>query len=519
MNTSLDPGGPGSSVVGGERAQPAVLEAQGVTRRFGPVQVLHGVPFALRSGQVHALIGENGAGKSTLMKILAGFLAPSGGSLHLGGQPVHFADHAAAEAAGILMIHQEFNLALQLTAAENIFLGREHRRGFFLDHRRMQEEARDLLAQMNCHIDPRTRISDMSVPNRQMVEIARALGRRARVLIMDEPTAVLTNRETEVLLTQIDRLRAAGTAVLFTSHKLDEVQRIADQVTVLRDGHHVLTRAAKGFTEDAMAEAMVGREMSDLFPPKPIPQAEVVLHAQGITVPGLVRAASFHLRRGEVLGFAGLVGAGRTELMEAIAGLRPATGTLAVNGATVPLGSVQASRAAGLAYLTEDRKEKGLLLGKGLSENLTLLALNRFGRWRIDHEGEARALDKAIAEFDIRARDPSVTVGSLSGGNQQKLLLAKTMLAEPQIVIIDEPTRGIDIGTKQQIYDFIARLAQQGHSIIVVSSELPEVIGLADRIVVMGRGYIAGELAGEQISEDAILRLAMGVGADRKDTA
>ncbi|WP_375687065.1 sugar ABC transporter ATP-binding protein [Pseudooceanicola sp. LIPI14-2-Ac024] len=497
----------------------AILAARGVTRSFGPIEVLHGVDFDLRPGEVHALIGENGAGKSTMMKILGGYLSPTTGELLLDGQPAAFADQRDAEAAGIIMIHQEFNLALPLTVEENMFLGRERRRGVFLDQKAMRDEARDLLARLDCHIDPRIRVADLSVPNRQMVEIARAIGRRARVLIMDEPTAVLTNRETDILLEQIDRLRAQGAAILYTSHKLDEIARIADRVTVLRDGDHITTRAAGGFSEHAMAEAMVGRELSDLFPAKPVPQDDVVLEVEDLTVPGKVRAASFTLRRGEVLGFAGLVGAGRTELMEGIVGLRPATGTVRVNGKALKPGNVLAAREAGLVYLTEDRKDKGLLLGKNLVENLTLLALDSFGTVRIDKRAEAAALDRAIGEFDIRVKDRAMAAGSLSGGNQQKLLLAKTMLAEPQIVIIDEPTRGIDIGTKQQIYEFIAALAAAGKSVIVVSSELPEVIGLAARVVVMGRGYIAGELTGDQITEDAILRRAMGVADDEKATA
>ncbi len=496
-----------------------VLQAVGVKRRFGPIQVLHGVDFDLTAGEVHALIGENGAGKSTMMKILGGYLGASDGQLLLDGQPVTFRDQKQAEAEGILMVHQEFNLALQLSVEQNIFLGREKKRGPFLDHAAMQEEARALLARLDCHIDPRTRVQDLSVPNRQMVEIARALGRNARVLIMDEPTAVLTNRETDTLLTQIDRLRASGTAILYTSHKLDEIRRIADKVTVLRDGHHILTREAEGFTEDAMAEAMVGRELSGLFPAKAQPKDEVVLKVENLTVPGRVHDASFELRRGEVLGFAGLVGAGRTELMEGIVGLRPATGRVTVMGKPLKSASVLAAREAGLVYLTEDRKDKGLLLGKNLTENLTLLALDRFGTLRIDKPAEDAALTKAIADFDIRVNDRDMLAGSLSGGNQQKLLLAKTMLAEPQIVIIDEPTRGIDIGTKQQIYEFIAQLAASGKSVIVVSSELPEIIGLAGRVMVMGRGHIAGELTGTQITEDRILRLAMGVTDDQKETA
>jgi ribose transport system ATP-binding protein len=488
-----------------------VLELRRVSRRFGPIQVLFDVDFDLRPGEVHALIGENGAGKSTLMKILGGYLRPSGGEALLDGAPAGFPSSREAEAAGVVMIHQEFNLAPQLTVEENIFLGRELRRGPFLQRRAMREESRRLLERLECRVDPRTRVRNVSVPNRQMVEIAKALGRRARVLIMDEPTAVLTNRETEILLAQVDRLRAAGAAILYTSHKLDEVRRIADRVTVLRDGRRILQAPAAELDEDRMASAMVGRELSDLFPTKAPATGDVVLEVRGLTVPGHVRDASFTLRRGEVLAFAGLVGAGRTELMEGVVGLRSARGEVLVRGEPIRAGSVSAAREAGLVYLTEDRKEKGLLLGKSLRENLTLLALDRFARVTIDARAEERALDRAISDFDIRAGDKAMRAGALSGGNQQKLLLAKTMLAEPEIVIIDEPTRGIDIGTKQQIYGFVRRLADAGKSVIVVSSELPEAIGLATRVVVMAAGRVAGELEGEAIGEDAILRLAMGL--------
>ncbi|MFO7804273.1 MAG: sugar ABC transporter ATP-binding protein [Paracoccaceae bacterium] len=486
-----------------------VLSAEKVSRSFGPIQVLFNIDFDLCPNKVHALIGENGAGKSTMMKILGGYLDPTGGGLRMDGKPVSFADHRQAEAAGVIMIHQEFNLALQLTVEQNMFLGRELTRGPFLDHAAMQAESRRLLEALNCPLDPRLRISEISVPNRQMVEIARAMGRNAKVLIMDEPTAVLTGRETEILLDQIDRLRANGTAILYTSHKLDEIARIADRITVLRDGHLVAHASAADMTPDQMAEAMVGRELSDLFPEKNVAQTETVLEVDNLTVPGHVRNASFTLRRGEVLGVAGLVGAGRTELMEGVVGLRNATGTVRVMGKPLPGGSVLAAREAGLVYLTEDRKDKGLLLGKSLRENLTLLALDKFTKVRIDKAAEDRALTKAFTDFDIRAGDREMHAGNLSGGNQQKLLLAKTMLADPDIVIIDEPTRGIDIGTKQQIYQFISRLAAEGKSVIVVSSELTEVMGLANRVMVMGRGYIAGELEGDAITENAILQLAM----------
>lgn len=477
---------------------------------FGPIQVLHGVDFDLRAGEVHALIGENGAGKSTTMKILGGYLQPTSGTIFLDGKEVAFASSREAEDRGIVMIHQEFNLASQLSVEENIFLGRELKRGPFLDHRAMRAESRRLLKRLNCTVDPRARISDISVPNRQMVEIAKALGRNARVLIMDEPTAVLTAREARILLELVTQLRSDGAAILYTSHKLDEVAQIADRITVLRDGRKVL-EAPAGISADAMAEAMVGRELSDLYPPKATPQEEIVLKVSGFTVPGLVRNASFALRRGEVLGFAGLVGSGRTELMEGIVGLRPAQGRIEVGGVLLKGGSIMAARKAGVVYLTEDRKDKGLLLGKSLRENLTLLALDRFTHLLVDNAAEDEALTRAFDEFDIRAGDRNMNAGNLSGGNQQKLLLAKTMLAEPDIVIIDEPTRGIDIGTKQQIYSFIGALATAGKSVIVISSELPEVIGISNRVIVMRSGAIVGELEGEDINENAVVRLAMGV--------
>ncbi|GAA4524832.1 sugar ABC transporter ATP-binding protein [Chelativorans composti] len=493
-------------------AHSPVLEARDVSRSFGPVEVLHGVELALYPGEVHALIGENGAGKSTLMKIMAGYLEPTKGQILLDGQPVSFSSSEEAENRGVILIHQEFNLAEQLTVEENIFLGRELRRGFFLDKRAMRAEALRLLRELETRVDPDARVSDISVSDKQMVEIAKALSRNARVLIMDEPTAVLTTREAEVLFRQIEKLKARGTAILYTSHKLDEVARIADRITVFRDGSRVAIAKAGEMTEDQMAQAMVGRALSNLFPPKVLPQKrETVLSVSNFSVGTIVQNASFDLYRGEILGFAGLVGAGRTELMEGLIGVRPGAGHIEINGKPVRISSVGDARKAGLVYLTEDRKGRGLLLTKSMRENLTLLALNRFGRFAIDARAEDEALAKAIQEFDIRAANRAVPVGNLSGGNQQKLLLAKTMLAEPDIIIIDEPTRGIDIGTKQQIYHFIQKLAASGKSIIMISSEMTEIIGLSHRVVVMRSGRITGVLSGDDINEDVIVRHAMGL--------
>lgn len=495
----------------------AILSLDGVTKAFGQIEVLHGVDFALHPGEVHALIGENGAGKSTTMKILAGYLDPTAGQVTFQGQKMAFTGSDQAEDLGIIMIHQEFNLAEHLSVDQNIFLGRELRRGFLLDHKAMRARTSDLLAQLECRVDPSMPVNLISVPDKQMVEIAKALSRQARVLIMDEPTAVLTEKETEILFHQIARLKAEGVAVLYTSHKLGEVKRIADRVTVLRDGVMVRSDLTTDISEDEMATAMVGRELSDLYPAKVPSSGAPVLTAEAISVPGMVHDASLVLHKGEVLGIGGLVGSGRTELAEAIAGLRPRTGRVELNGAELPAGQVATAMRAGLAYLTEDRKGAGLLLDKDLRENLTLPLLETFGSPLIDRKREEAALDRAIKDFAIKAPDRGMAVGDLSGGNQQKLLLAKTLLSDPQVVIIDEPTRGIDIGTKQQIYTLIAALAAEGRSIIVISSEMPELIGLASRVVVMHAGRITGELAGAAVTEDNIVRLAMGMHDTDKD--
>ena len=487
-----------------------VLSLDKITKSFGPVEVLHGVELHLHSGEVHALIGENGAGKSTIMKILGGYLAPTTGQVLLDGKPGTYHSGPEGEAQGVVVIHQEFNLAPDLTVAANIFLGREITKGLGLDHAAMRAATAELLTRLDTTIRPDALIRDLSVPDRQMVEIAKALSRKARVLIMDEPSAALTHREVEALYAQVDRLRAEGVALMFCSHRLDEVSRLADRITVLRDGS-VVQRALRGeLSEDGMATAMVGRELSDIFPPKDTTSGEALLELHNLSVQNVVKDVSLTLHKGEVLGIAGLVGSGRTELAEGIVGLRPATGEIRIHGKPVAIRNPRDARAARLAYLTEDRKEAGLLLAKDLPVNLTLSALDLWG-FRIDTAREKAAMTEARKEFDIRAASDEMPAGALSGGNQQKLLLAKTMLTDPEIVIIDEPTRGIDIGTKQQIYHFVRNLARQGKAVIVISSELPEVIGLSDRVLVMRMGTIAGEVDGPAITEENIVRLAMGL--------
>ncbi|MEZ5868607.1 MAG: sugar ABC transporter ATP-binding protein [Defluviimonas denitrificans] len=486
-----------------------ILALRDVRKSFGPIEVLHGVDFALAGGEVHALIGENGAGKSTIMKILGGFLEPTGGGVLLDGEPAPYRSGAEAEALGVVVIHQEFNLAQDLTVAENIYLGREIG-GLFLNHKAMRKGAQDLLDQLESHVSPDARIRDLPVSDRQMVEIAKALSRNARVLIMDEPSAVLTHREVQILFRQIDRLRAAGVALLYTSHRLDEVSHIADRITVLRDGA-VVRRAERGeLTEDGMATAMVGRDLTDIFPPRRTEFGSVALELHDFAVPPLVEGISLSLRRGEVLGISGLVGSGRTELAEGLVGLRPHGGSVSRSGAPIRIRSVTDAAQHGIGYLTEDRKERGLLLEKSLRVNLTLPDLPRFGAPLLSRAKEEAALTQAIADFDIRAPERGMEVGNLSGGNQQKLLLAKTMLPDPEVVIIDEPTRGIDIGTKSQIYAFIDRLAREGRSVIVISSDMPEILGLSDRVLVMRQGRAAAVLEGDEITEHALVRAIMG---------
>lgn len=491
----------------------SVLEAVGLSKSFGPVEVLKDVSLAVYPGEVHAIIGENGAGKSTLMKLLAGHLQPTGGELQIDGETATLTGPVDAERRGIVLVHQEILLAPDLTVAQNVYLGRELPKGIVVDDRAMNEGARQAIRNLGADVDPDVVVQRLSIAKRQLVQIARVLLVPHRVVIFDEPTASLTPIETRALLKVITDIRAKGVSILYISHRLPEVKQIADRVTVLRDGRVVASHSTRELQPVDMARLMVGRDVAKLYPDRHAAAArETILEVEDFSVPGFAQHVSFQLGKGEILGFAGLVGAGRTELMEGLVGLRSGRGVIRINGKPVQFPHVDASLKAGIAYLSEDRKGKGLLLAQDLCLNLTLASLDKFRRGlQIDRAKERVALDKAIGEFDIRASRKDMLAGQLSGGNQQKLLLAKMMMTDPSTIIIDEPTRGIDIGTKEQIYKFIAALAAQGRSIIVVSSEMQELIGICDRIVVMRSGRIVGAVTGEHINENEIVVLATGV--------
>jgi len=483
-----------------------------VVKSFGPVQVLHGVSFDLAPGRVIGLLGENGAGKSTLMKILAGYEGLSGGELRIDGAAVHFDGPRAAEARGIVMIHQEFALAEDLTIAQNIFLGHERTRGWWLDDTAMRAETERVLQQVGLKASPDTLVKRLIVAEKQLVEIAKALQRQARLLIMDEPTATLTPGETERLFALIAQLKADGVTLIYISHKLDEVERVTDEIVVMRDGRFVTREATKNVTRQQMANLMVGRDLSDLYPVKDArPQAEPLLKVQGLNVPGWARDVNFEVAPGEILGFAGLVGAGRTELFEGLLGLRPHTvERIELAGREVRLRSPREAADQGITYLSEDRKGKGLHVNFGLRENLTLMALQRYAAPWLNPDAERVALKKAVTDFGIRTGSLEIKASSLSGGNQQKLALAKVLHPGPKVIVLDEPTRGVDVGAKRDIYFLIQRLAREGRAVIVVSSELMELIGICHRIVVMRGGAQQATLEAEQLTEEVLIAHATG---------
>jgi inositol transport system ATP-binding protein len=490
----------------------SLLQARGVSKSFGGVHALRDVSFDLRAGEVHALMGENGAGKSTLMNILAGMFAPDAGELRLRGELVRF--HAPHDAMrhGIAMIHQELMPVPGMSVAENLLLGREPRGRIpgTIDRRAMNDEARRLLGLLDMELPVERPMRELSVAGMQTVEIARALGADASVVIMDEPTAAISDREVEALFKVIDTLRKRDVGVIYITHKMDEVSRIANRVTVLRDGCHVATRPAAELDESRLIPLMVGRQLrTEVREPRVISN-EVVLSVENLEREGAFRDITFSIRKGEVLGLSGLMGAGRSEVASAIFGLSPADhGTIRIHGKPVKIRRPADAMRHGIGMVTEDRKGYGIVPGMAVAQNVTLAALSRCCRGPLISLGEETVLaQEAIAEFGIKCQ-PRQKISQLSGGNQQKAVIARTMLATPDIVILDEPTRGIDVGAKAEIYQIIRRLAADGTTVLLISSELPELLSLSDRIIVMREGAITAMLDPVQTTQEEILKHAI----------
>ena len=492
----------------------ALLEVRNVTKQFPGVRALSDVNLSLQSGEVLAVIGENGAGKSTLMKILAGVQAPDRGSVLVDGKPVAFANCREAIDSGVVLIHQELNLADNLSVGANIFLGREPRRFSLIDHRTIAHESRKYLDMVGLDVDPDTIVSELTIGRQQMVEIAKALSVNARVLIMDEPTSSLSTKETEALFRVVKELRSKGVSVIYISHRLGEVSELADRATVLRDGCNAGELSRDEIDHDNMVRLMVGRDVSQFYARKPHVPGDVLLEVDGVVTPAWpAHKVSFNVRAGELVGVAGLVGAGRTEMLQVLFGVDHALGgNIRLNGTQLQLESPQDAINHGIGLVPEDRKQHGVILEMAVRTNIGLPGLHRNRRRAGFINQRQEDADTAEMVDSMRIRTPSAeqTVQYLSGGNQQKVVIGKWLALGPKLLMLDEPTRGIDVGAKQEIYGLMERLAEEGVGILFVSSELEEILGMSDRVLVMHEGRLSGELNRDEFSEEAIMHLATG---------
>ena len=493
--------------------QEVILRMQGIRKTFPGVVALDNVNLDVRSGTVHSLMGENGAGKSTLMKCLIGMYTPDEGTVELAGDIVRFKDTKDGLEHGISMIHQELSPVPEMMVAENIWLGREPRgRLGLLSPAAMFRKTRELFDEWKINIDPKARMKDLTVSKQQMVEIAKAISYDAKIIIMDEPTSAIPEREVAHLHGMIKRLTDFGVAIIYITHKMDEVFRISDDITVFRDGKHVGSYPAKELDRDKLIKLMVGRELTDLFPKEEAEIGDVVLSVQGLNRGAVVKDVSFELHRGEILGLAGLMGAGRTEVLETIFGIEKAdSGEVVLNGRTLRIKQPADAIRAGMALLTEDRKLNGIMGVLSVRDNITTAALPRYSPHGVLRVGEMRK-DSEDQREKLRIKPPSLNqlIKNLSGGNQQKALISRWLLTVPDVLMIDEPTRGIDVGAKSEIHRLMSMLAQEGKAIIMVSSELPEVLGMSDRILVMHEGRISGELSREEANQESVMHLATG---------
>ena len=493
------------------QAGDVVVRLRAMTKRFPGVTAVDGVDLDFRAGEVHAIAGENGAGKSTLMKLLSQAERPDEGEVELQGERVGFHGPKHAQQLGIAMVHQEFALAPHLTIAENLVLGHETSRLGLIARGSERRQARELLERVGLDVDPSRRAGSLPVAAQQRVEIAKALAIDAKVVIMDEPTATLTEREIEDLFGVIRDLTEDGIAVLYISHRLDEITRIANRVTVMRDGQVVETLEKDDMDEREIVRLMVGREIENLYPKEDVDVGDVLLRVEGITRRGVLRDCSFEVHKGEILGFAGIMGAGRTELARAVFGADPIDdGRIELDGEALTIRSPRDAIDAGIGYLTEDRKGEGLAMQLGIEPNITLASVPGSPAW-IDRGAEHETASKRADELDIRAPSLRTPVQTLSGGNQQKVVVAKWLETDARVLFFDEPARGIDVGTKAELFKLLGALAQDGRGIVLISSYLPELINLCDRVLVLRDGAIAGELQRDDLSEERIAELATGV--------
>ncbi len=493
-------------------AAPA-LRMHGIRKEFPGVVALDGVDLEVQRGEVHVLLGENGAGKSTLMKILSGALRKDAGEIALDGRVLEILSPRHAQQLGVGIIYQELTLVPQLGAAANVFLGREPSRRFgWLDRRRADAEAARLLLGLGVRIDPGVPVRELGIAQQQMVEVAKALSSDARLLIMDEPTSALTSSEIEQLFATIGRLTASGVAVIYISHRMDEVKRIGQRVTVMRDGRRIATHPVADVTIDELVRLMANRELKEHFPKRRAPLGEEALRVTGITRGRALRGVSLQVRRGEVVGLAGLLGAGRTELARAILGADSIdAGEVVIKGQVVRGSGPGATVARGIGLVPEDRKTQGLVLSLSVRANLALPSQKRISPWGVVDEGaEARLAEQSVAELRIKTPGTAQRVGLLSGGNQQKVVLGKWLAAGVDVLILDEPTRGIDVGSKVEIYELMNKLTEAGVAILMISSELPEILGMSDRILVMHQGRIVAELETPGATQEQVLQAALG---------
>ena len=490
-----------------------VFRLDRVTKRFGGVVAVEDVAFDLRPGEVHALVGENGAGKSTLMKIVDGLYGPDKGTVEVGGEAASFSSPRDAEAAGIAMIPQELDLFPELSVAENLFVGRKRPRTRWggLDWEAMRAEAHKRLESLGVRLDATAAVKRLSAAEQQIVAIARALVGEARAVIMDEPTSALTEREASQLFGIIKDLTAANVGVVYISHRLEEIFEISDRITVLRDGHHIETAPASDLDAEELVRLMVGRPLNELFTRSQSSPGETTLEVRGLTRNGEFQDVDLTLRRGEILGLAGLVGAGRTELAQTIFGIRhPDSGEVLVDGEEAKIRSPQAAMERGIFYVPEERRSQGLILPFSIKNNITLSILDRISRLGFVPRSERSIADRYMGELSIKGAEASDPVSRLSGGNQQKVVVAKSLAREPNVLLLDEPTRGVDVGAKSEIYRLMDDLAEEGKAILLISSELEEVLSMTDRILVMREGRISGEFSRDEATQENVMTAATG---------